>query len=148
MEKQKGMRGITILLLLALLLGAACSGSGDESAEGTSPTVNEAPQSGAGTGPAADPSGSSSPEFPGTSSDAPPRLDLISYAQGASLVSISFSGAEKGPSRYQAFQRILEVSAQRPTRITLVPSLGSIWMVWCPLSSHQPSAFSWCSSVT
>ncbi len=91
-----------ILVILALMLGAACSGGGEESAAGASPMQKEAPRSGAGAGPAASPSGLSSPKAPGTASDAPPPLDLISYAQGASLVSISFSGAEKGPSRHQA----------------------------------------------
>ncbi len=36
--------------------------------------------------------------------DAPPRTDYITSAQGAWLVSIAFAGAEKGPSRYQAFE--------------------------------------------
>ena len=152
MERRNGMRDITILPTLALLLGPACSGGGDESAEGTSPTVNEAPKAGAGTGPAANPSGSSSPKSAGTSSDAPPRLDLISYAQGATLVSISFSGAEKGPSRYQAFQsydghrtpRALLSGADPTGQLEFVyemPSLTTFDRLAVPDVTEVPSAY-------
>ncbi len=97
-------RRITTLLALAALMGAACSGAPEESTEAASPTGSETPRDKSGNEPANEPGQPSSSTPAEIPAGAPPRTDYVTSAQGAWLVSISFTGAEKGPSRYQAFQ--------------------------------------------
>ena len=86
------------------------------------------------------------------SSENPGFRTGTNYAQGASLVSISFSGAEKGPSRYQAFQsydghptpRALLSGADPTGKLELVyelPSLTTFDPFAVPEVAEVPSAY-------
>ena len=84
--------------------------------------------------------------------DLPPRTDYIASAMGAWLVSISFSGAEKGPTRSQAFQtydglntpRAMLSNADHGARLELVyelPALTTFDRLAVPSVLEVPSAY-------
>jgi len=87
-----------------------------------------------------------------TPAEAPPRTDYITYSQGAWLVSTSFSGAEKGPSRSTAFQtydgwvtpRALLANADHDASVELVYELAALTTfdrLAVPEVTEVPSAY-------
>jgi outer membrane protein OmpA-like peptidoglycan-associated protein len=84
--------------------------------------------------------------------DAPSRIDYVTAARGAWLVSISVSGAEKGPSRHQAFEtydglttpRAMAWNADPDAQVVLVYALPAMTIFdrfAVPEVSEVPSAY-------